>query len=194
MRFEPGSIHGPVPSEGEIAELWDLCDTPGAVRDHGRAVCAKALQIAAQVEKRGIRVNVPLLRAAALLHDMCRAKTNHARAAAETLRECGYPQLADLVEKHHGGAFPAEVDEAQLLFLADKLIQGTREVSLQERFDRSFSKCHTDEARSAHAARFRMALAIQEKCRMDRILHGENGEVSAENGRIEKQQRDAHAG
>lgn len=154
-----------IPDSKKVKQILDICSTSEPVRAHGRAVCMKATQMAERLTEKGVNLNIKLLQAAALLHDMCRPAPHHAEAAAKRLRDWGYPDVAKLVEIHHGGRFSSELDESQILFLADKLVQGTMMVSLKERFDQSLEKCLSKEARQAHAARFQMALEIQNRYR-----------------------------
>ena len=55
------------------------------------------------------------------------------------------------------------IDEAAVVYLADKLVQGDRTVTLKERFTASGEKCKTPEARVAHERRFRTARALLEQ-------------------------------
>ena len=99
---------------------------------------------------------------AALLHDICRTEPNHAFVGAQKLRDLGYPEIADIVAAHHdwsGGPF----DESALLYLADKYMQGDQRVTLEERFERSRAKCHTEQALCAHDRRYRLALEAQQQ-------------------------------
>lgn len=154
-------LYARCPSDGEIRRLLDEAGTPEPVRAHGEAVAAKAAQLAAQC---GQDTDAPLLRAACLLHDMLRAdRPDHAAAAADLLRRKGCPALAEIVGLHHDLSLPAST-EAQLLYLADKLIQGTREVSLQERFAASRRKCAAPEAVQSWERRYRSALLIARDC------------------------------
>lgn len=168
MKCQKGTWVSPcnIPDSEKIKQIWDICSTSEQVRAHGRAVCMKATQMAERLTEKDVSLNLELLQAAALLHDMCRPAPHHAEVAAKRLRDWGYPDVAELVENHHGGRFSSELDESQILFLADKLVQGTMAVSLKERFDQSFEKCLSEDARQAHAARFRMALEIQDRYRI----------------------------
>ena len=104
-----------------------------------------------------------LVRAAGLVHDMCRTQPQHARAAAEALRTLGYLRLAQAVESHHDAPDSAGVGAGKLLFLADKLVSGDREATLSERFELSLKKCTTPEALAAHEKRRQAALAIYDE-------------------------------
>ena len=150
----------PVPSDAEIESLYALCDTPPDVRAHSQAVAACALHIA---EQSGVPLDHGLLRAAALLHDMYRAVgREHPQKAAQKLDASGYPLLADIIAHHHDlGSTPSP--EAEILYLADKLTQGTFPVTLEARFARSKAKCSTPQALAAWQSRYTVALALERK-------------------------------
>lgn len=160
-----GCMPFPVPSDAEIKSLYALCDTPPDVRAHSQAVAACALHIAGQS---GVPLDHGLLRAAALLHDMCRAVgREHPQKAAQKLDAAGYPLLADIVARHHDlGDAPSP--EAEILYLADKLTQGTSPVPLEIRFSKSRAKCATPQALDAWQSRYTAALALERK-----YIHGQ---------------------
>ncbi len=142
-----------IPDEKEIAALHALTGAPQNVIDHERAVAEKALELAERAESLGYTVDTQALTAAALVHDICRLGPKHAERGAELLRERGYGDLAEIVRAHHDGHFKT-LDEAALLYLADKLVAGTESVTLEERFARKKDACLTPEAAAAHARRF----------------------------------------
>lgn len=160
-----GILPWDVPGETEILTLWQDRQLPESVRCHSRAVCRAALEMAASLEAKGIRLDRKLLWTAALLHDLCRLEHSHAEAAAEQLRDLGFLRLARIVELHHGGAFAPTLDEAQVLFLADKMVRGEERVSIERRFAESLRKCSSAEALAAHDRRLRQAREIHEKYR-----------------------------
>ena len=157
------------PSDLEIERLLTEAGTPEHVRAHCHAVAEKAEFLAT-------RINQPydpgLLRAACLLHDIARAfGKNHAAAGAEIITQAGYPVLAEIVGQHHDLKHPASI-ETQLLYLADKLVQETREVTLQERFSASREKCITPEATERWQRRYHDALQIAKHCRLPEDENG----------------------
>lgn len=154
-----------VPSDAEIEALYVSCDTPPDVRAHSRAVAACSLRIAKQS---GVPLDCDLLRAAALLHDLCRtAGREHPQKAAQKLDRTGYPLLADIVARHHDlGDAPSP--EAEILYLADKLTQGASSVTLEARFSKSKAKCATPQALAAWQSRYAAALALERK-----YIHGQ---------------------
>lgn len=168
-----GKLPEDYPTDEEIEQFWDICETPENVRDHCYAVCNEALEIWEQLKDAGPLLAHKQLRAASLLHDMCRRDgKDHPKNAAKLIRERGYLQIARLVELHHGNdgndgsSFNEQdekINEAQVLYLADKRIQGMSKVTVQERFETSLKKCITEEARRKHCARYQEALSIENK-------------------------------
>ncbi len=151
------------PSDTEMEQMLIEADTPEHVRAHCEAVAAKAAHLASQIDQ---PINHGLLRAACLLHDMARAShKDHAAAAADYLSRKGYLILAEIIGQHHDLKFPTSI-EAQLLYLADKLVQGTREVTLYQRFSASRQKCTTTEAIQIWERRYRDALQIAQHCQL----------------------------
>ena len=55
------------------------------------------------------------------------------------------------------------LNEAALLFLADKYIRGTERVSLEERFAASADRCTDEEARAAHERRYQAAKRLEKR-------------------------------
>ena len=111
-----------------------------------------------------------LLFAAALLHDIARTEAEHAAIGAEWVRLLGYPEVAEVIAVHHDWT-GTQLDEGAILHLADKYIQDDREVSLEERFEKSRSRCISDEAKRAHARRYETARQIE------KLLRGDNSHV-----------------
>ena len=147
-----------LPLTPDLAEkLLQAADPGERILAHSRAVAAEALRIAQALP---LELDTELLCSAALLHDTARREPEHARLGAAWLRELGYPEAADLVEQHHdfGGE---ELNEAAILYIADKCIREDRHVSLARRFAGSEERCKTPEAKAAHARRLAAAKRIQ---------------------------------
>lgn len=160
------------PSDADIEQLLLDAGAPEQVRAHCVAVADKAAFLAAHTER---PVDLGLLRAACLLHDICKLSgRKHAAAGASLLLRAGYPLLADIVGQHHDCSSGAST-EAQLLCLADRLIQGTCEVSVSERFEAARQKCTTSEALAAWETRYRDTLEIIDQLQLGFVL-GQKGE------------------
>jgi putative nucleotidyltransferase with HDIG domain len=158
-----GVMPDTVPGKTECFRLLEKRGTPPAVVDHCRTVAKKADEIAAVLTGRGIAVDRAMVRAASLLHDIAKSCPRHAQAGAAWIRAEGYPAVADIIAEHEDLGEPANLNEAAVVYLADKLILGTAEAGLEERFARSREKCGDEAARTAHAKRFRQALWLREQ-------------------------------
>lgn len=151
-----------VPSYEEILTLWDLYKTPSNVRQHMIVVEKVAAELAAELATAGKVLDHKLIRAAALLHDLCRAESDHEKAAGEVLRKLGYIDLAYLVEAHNDGSWDNDIDEAGVLYLADKQVLGSKRVTIEERFAASYARCKTKLAKQKHGQRFQQAKKLHE--------------------------------
>ena len=151
-----------VPSYEEILTLWDLYKTPSNVRQHMLVVEKVAAELAAELATAGKILDHKLICAAALLHDLCRTKRDHEKAAGEVLRKLGYSDLAHLVESHNDGSWDDDIDEAGVLYLADKQVLGSQRVTIEERFAASYARCKTELAKQKHGLRFQQAEKLHE--------------------------------
>jgi len=107
------------------------------VVEHCRAVAHLARLLAEHLSGKECHLDLPLIEAAAMLHDMAKGEPDHAAVAAALLEKMGYKDVADLVALHMD--LPPRsgetIEAADLLFLADKLMEGTRFVPLEIRFN-----------------------------------------------------------
>jgi hypothetical protein len=119
---------------------------PPAVWAHGYAVAELALHIGQALVAAGCGLNLDLIYSAALVHDMARGAPDHARRGGRMLRELGMPLMAEIVETHMDLSVEKEdpVREAEVVFLADKLICEDRFVGLDGRFLPRLNNHHAD--------------------------------------------------
>ena len=151
------------PGEADCIYLLKKYETPDNVAAHCMAVSRKAVQIAESLNS-SCSLNRELIKSAAILHDIAKTEKNHAKAAFNYLLKCGYPRLADIVRSHHY-LEPGDLEkitESSIVFYADKLISGTEEVTLEERFSKSREQCLTPEALASHSLQYEQALRAQE--------------------------------
>lgn len=168
-------------SLSEVDRMWGECMVPVHIREHMETVADLSLQLIGYdlglarsdvldeaYEFHGQRLNTRILYFASLLHDIKRTEGGqiHPEAGAKYLEKQGYLELAPLVRMHHDpevyrpGGVPSE---AEILYYADKLVKGSRLVSLEERFGESLKKSTTDEAKYMHALRRQAAEGIAKK-------------------------------
>jgi len=156
------------PDESECMRLLKQYHTPENVIAHCLAVSHKAVQIAKSLS---IELDMEMVGAAALLHDIARAEKNHAEAGYTHLLRCGYPKVAAIVRTHHR-LEPKDLEnvtESTIVFYADKLVMETKEVTLEERFKKSRESCLTSEAIASHETQYNQALMTRDL--IDRFSH-----------------------
>jgi hypothetical protein len=91
---------------------------------------------------------------------------NHAAAGAELLTAMGFPAMAALVAVHMDihVSRDAPVDDAQILYLSDKLVEDSEVMDLSQRFEAKLKKvAHDPRAAARIRRRWRAALTIQRK-------------------------------
>jgi len=126
-------------------ELLRKENTPENVIEHSKAVCRKAMKIAANFDN----ADTDLIRKGALLHDIGRSRTHgitHAVEGVEIARKYGYGEdVLNIIERHIGAGITAEEAvklglpeksylpqtlEEKIVAHADNLISGSEEVDI----------------------------------------------------------------
>jgi len=146
-----------LPDREFVLDLLKTLKIPLSIRRHSEKVADKAIEIAGKIKKTQVDMN--LVEIGALLHDIGRTKTHgfkHALIGGKIIRQRGFSEkLARICETHILGGLDKEdakrfrlpiknyiptTLEEKIICLADKHMAGTREVSIQERFNRWFHK------------------------------------------------------
>jgi CTP:molybdopterin cytidylyltransferase MocA len=152
------------PDEDECAELLRIAGTPENVARHGRKVADAALAISRALADRGAETDRGLLLSACLLHDIAKGEREHEVRGARWLREKGYSEVASAVETHGNLPEREKIGEAEILYLADKITDGTSVFTLENRLARMEERFAQDGEASAGARRrIAAAMAIQRK-------------------------------
>ncbi|OFW61644.1 MAG: hypothetical protein A2133_04680 [Actinobacteria bacterium RBG_16_64_13] len=118
-------------------------------------------------------LDVELVRAACLLHDMARNRPKHALVAQNLLSNLGLGRLGAIVGAHM--VLPPEqmetftVTEEQLLYLADKIVIDDKVAGIEARAQRVLAASGQDPA-AEEGARTRMQVAKIIKARVETIL------------------------
>ena len=113
------------------------------IMTHSLQVCRVATWIGEQLNRQGAAINIDLVKAGALLHDITKTRSIqtgeiHSATGAEYLVGLGYPEVSDIVRQHvkldlylDGG----QLSEAEIVNYSDKRVLHDRIVSLNERMD-----------------------------------------------------------
>ncbi len=135
-----------IPTEIEAKALWDKYNLPEYKRRHVTLVAkvAKFLGEQLTINNKQLTINIPMLTAGALLHDIDKNAVKlpgerHPDASVRILKEEGMEEVAALVKTHplHAILDPAIAPksiEEKLLFLSDKMVK-LEIITVDERFD-----------------------------------------------------------
>lgn len=128
-----------IPGPCTCRELLARFETPAPVVAHSKAVADVAQRIGAALRTSGVCLDLKLLEASALLHDIARAAPAHADAGAAVLDAEGYPRVAAVARFHMRlpGPPPDLPGEREVLYLADKLTVGSRTSDLDDKCERA---------------------------------------------------------
>jgi len=153
-----------VPNRDECLEIWRRCGLDEGVIKHQEAVAETALRLGRKLAAKGEAIDLKLLEAAALLHDIKKTERNHPQRAGHFLEQLGYSQVAGVVAEHMDlfGIEEEKVTEKELLYLADKMVKGEEEVGIEARF-RSMLHHPDEEIRKRAEYRYCDSLRILQK-------------------------------
>ncbi|ACS78358.1 DVU_1551 family NTP transferase [Maridesulfovibrio salexigens] len=137
----------PLPEECEA--LWELADTPHQTREHCKTVAEAACLMAEALNKTRNNkkiLDLNVVKCAALMHDIAKLKRNHESAGAAILAGYGFSGIADIVAAHRDTDIKPDspLTEQEIVFLADKLFQGTTPVSLDQRYGKTLERWKDD--------------------------------------------------
>ncbi|MEF2229730.1 MAG: HD domain-containing protein [Pseudodesulfovibrio sp.] len=134
----------PVPDDATCVEYWGRFDMLDNVALHSRQVAEMATLIARRAREMGIAVDVPTVRASAMLHDIAKTYSirhggNHSQlGGAWVMALTGNPAIATGVTHHV--YWPFDLDVAKYVtplavIYADKRVRHDQVVSIHSRFD-----------------------------------------------------------
>ena len=144
-----------LPSREQAIELLRKNNCPPKVISHCEEVADLALEIASKLEKKGIKVDLKLVEAGALLHDIGRSKSHavdHGVVGAKIAESEGLPEsVVRIIKRHVGGGitsqeaekfgWPKDVYEPvtleeKIVSYADKLIDQSKRVPIDLEIER----------------------------------------------------------
>ena len=147
---------------GERAEALALATLtlPQQGLSHGLAVARVAEGLGRELNRHGYSLNEDLLHNAALLHDVAKGRPQHETAGAELLRGLGLGRLAEIVAVHRDAPPPVSgrLTEKEMVCLADKLIRGSKRITVRQRFQEKLD-LYAGDAEACLAIRRRLANA-----------------------------------
>ena len=143
-----------IPTEAQCLEIMKKEKAPINVIRHCKAVAKFAVKIAEKLVKKGIKVDIPLVMAAALLHDIARHRPgDHEIEGINIAKKLGFDKkLVDVIRTHglfhvFEPGFQPNTVEQKIVFYADKRANGNKEVSVEKRFEYLRKRYGDDERR-----------------------------------------------
>jgi len=115
----------------------------GNIIRHCIKVAEIALSISMELNRRGENLNLNVVEAAALLHDITKAESldsgeDHSLTGYRLLRKLGYNRIAEIVREHVfllKDPDAPRVSEEEVVNYSDKRVRHDQIVTLRERFD-----------------------------------------------------------
>lgn len=138
-------------------EAWELLQefgVPPHVIEHSKRVAEVACFLTYELRKVGCALDLSLIEAGAILHDVAKAHSlesgeDHAGLGGEWLRERGLYKVADIVRYHvHLPDEAMKISEVAVVNYADKRVMETKVVSLRARFEDIIQRYGVDGSRS----------------------------------------------
>ncbi len=151
--------YGGIPDEAACRALLAEAGTLPHIVRHCEKTAEVAVELAKCLSAGGYEMDIDLVRAGALLHDILRLTPPHALTGAKLLAERGYFDTAEVVRRHMDlePGTEGKVNETSLVFFADKLAMEDRRVSLRRRHENSCMKTDSEEMRAYIWRRFEVA-------------------------------------
>jgi uncharacterized protein len=124
-----------IPTEAQAKALWDTYHLPESKRIHVSLVSRVAIFLAKEIQnhEQDIHINIPLIQAAALLHDIDKAilklpGEHHPDTGVRILIDEGMSEVAAIVRTHplHSIVDPSIAPsswEEKVVYLADKMVK-----------------------------------------------------------------------
>jgi uncharacterized protein len=134
--------HTMIPTREECLKLMEQYGMLENIVQHSLEVVKVALFLSVELNKKGQRIDLGLVEAASLLHDLTKTeclktKQDHAQTGSQVLKGMGYEKVGEVVAEHiqlSKVKDPSWISETEVVNYADKRVQHDRIVSLRERF------------------------------------------------------------
>lgn len=125
------------PDDKEIKCIYEICSVPPNVIEHCMKVAELSVKTAVLLNEKGAGLDMHLIKSSALLHDIAKGQTNHALLGKNIMQQYGYPKVGDIIGEHMDINLESDdsISEKEIVYLCDKMVKGTKIVTIEERFD-----------------------------------------------------------
>ncbi len=131
------------PTKDECERLLNEYNTPQHVRGHCREVARTAYTIARALNEKGFELDLDLIMAAGMLHDILRVEEEHWEAGADLAEKLGYPEESRIIRAHMTYSPFSHIDdvtETDMVCLGDRLVKEDEYVGIDERIEYIINK------------------------------------------------------
>jgi uncharacterized protein len=131
-----------IPTRLQCLALMEQALMPEHIQKHSFVVAQIALYLGRLLNQNSVRLNLELLEAGALLHDIAKARSlstgeRHEDLGARMLENWGYTLISPIVKEHvilNIAVLQGPITESLVVNYADKRVKHDQVVSLRERF------------------------------------------------------------
>lgn len=125
------------PDRQECLQLLKDYKTPEHVVRHCKAVAETAVKVGKALNEHGYHLDLELIQAAGLIHDIARVQEEHWEKGYELAHGLGYEQEAAIIKVHMRYDFsPVEqINETDIVCLGDRLVREDEYVGLDKRME-----------------------------------------------------------
>jgi len=173
------------PTREECEKLLNEYETPEHVKGHCRAVADTAYAIGEALNRNGYRLDMELILASGLLHDIARVEDKHWDVGARLMEKLGYMPESEIIREHMFYEFDISeehrITEKDLVCLGDRLVKEDEYVGLDERIDYVIKKAarngHPESKpfileKKAQARKFMDKIEAVIGCTIDELMRG----------------------
>ena len=162
-------IKEPFPDYEECMEILRLSNVKQEVIEHMLNVSEFSRKISILLNEKGYNLNINAVQSGGLLHDMGKGKKAHAEEGAKIASNYGYDCLSEIISEHMELKTFNKIGEKEIVYICDKLLMGTELVSLNKRFEQSWSR-YENSPDILENVNKRYADAVEIKKRIEEIL------------------------
>ena len=131
------------PTKDECLTILQKYGTPEGVRHHCNRVAQVAEAVAVELNRCGLNLDTSLVISAAYLHDIARVHSKHDVEGAKYLASIGLNDVAAVIRNHTFHRIENrnfDIDEEDVLCIADRLVLEDRYVGPEKRMEYIISK------------------------------------------------------
>jgi uncharacterized protein len=169
---QDGMLTMTIPTRSRCLALMVQMQMPEHIQKHSIAVARIAVLLGRHLNQNSVRLDLELLEAGALLHDIAKAQTlstsqRHEDVGARMLESWGYPMLSPIVKDHvklETSTLAGPITESLVVNYSDKRVKHDQIVTLEDRFSDLVGRyAKTGEHRSWLQAKFELYQLLESK-------------------------------